>query len=408
MANDRVAQSVTEAIVLGDNSFARSGQSVVEVVIRPDNAIAREAQAVTEAIVLPTSAQARVTYYAMEVGHQGSSSARVSQSLLEIANQATSQARVSQSLLEVAYPVELPTLGSRFHVVWIPDPSNNEASVVIPPPAPPPPPYVGTSRTVSSISDLLTTLADTNIGEIVLTNGTYSTSWMSIDGTATPGYARTSASRVIVRAETDGGVTLNFGGSAIAQWFRGGAAYQEWRGFKYGNVLPSDNGVIALGEGNGVPIHHITFRNIEFLNTIVEQTVQNGQGIYFSWANGEGNHDILVDGFVSNAQLWAAIHVYHDDLGHLGHHNTVRNMTVGPNHASAIVVWSSTLHDYLFEDCTINGADEYGVIHAEGGVSNTITLRRITTTNSTLGGFYSYEGTYPNVPGITFESCSFG
>jgi hypothetical protein len=271
----------------------------------------------------------------------------------------------------------------------------------------PPPSGQGSSVTVSSISELLSALANTGISQITLANGVYSTSPLIIDGAAHPNYIRTAATSVLVRAETTGGVTLDFGGSGIAQWFRGGAAYQEWRGFKYANVLPGDNGVIEFGEGNGVPVHHITLRNIEFLSSIVRQTSINSQGIYFSWANlaSGGNHDILVDGFVSNADLWSAVHVYHDDLGHVGHHITVKNATVGTNHTMGIVLWSHTIHDYLFEDINVVGANEYGVRHAIGGTG--LTLRRVTTTGSGVSGFYSGVGTYPNVPGMAFDNCSF-
>jgi hypothetical protein len=111
---------------------------------------------------------------------------------------------------------------------------------------------------------------------------------------------------------------------------------------------------------------------------------------------------------VSNAQVWAPIHVYHDDRGSVGHHITIRNSTInatGSHGQMGIVLWSGTIHDWLIEDVTITGANEYGVRHAVGGTG--ITFRRVTTTGSGSRGFYSSLGSYPNVSGLAFDSNSF-
>jgi hypothetical protein len=261
---------------------------------------------------------------------------------------------------------------------------------------------------------MLSALRDTSIREIVVANGTYSTSWMDISGSTSAGYARTASSAVVVRAETDGGVTFDLGGSGSPHLlFRNGAAYQEWRGFRFGNSHPGDNGVIMFGEGNGVPVHHLTLRNVTLLPSITtgpgpNGNYQNGQGLYFSWAGSGGNHDILIDGLVSNAELWSAIHAYHDDKGSVGHDITIRNSTInatGAHGQMGIVLWSGTIYDWLIEDVTVSGANEYGVRHAVGGSG--ITLRGVTTTGSGSRGFYSSVGTYPNVSGLTFDSISF-
>jgi hypothetical protein len=133
----------------------------------------------------------------------------------------------------------------------------------------------------------------------------------------------------------------------------------------------------------------------------------NGQGLYFSWAPTAtgGNHDILIDGFACNAKLWSCVHAYHDDKGKVGHDITIRNMTIGTNNTMGIVLWSGTIYNWLIEDVTINGVSEYGVRHAVGGTG--ITLRRVTTTGSGMRGFYSSVGSYPNVPGLTFEGSAF-
>jgi hypothetical protein len=82
---------------------------------------------------------------------------------------------------------------------------------------------------------MLSALRDTSVREIVVANGTYSTGYMDINGSTYSGYVRTASNSVLVRAETDGGVTFDLGGSGSPHMlFRNGAAYQEWRGFKFG------------------------------------------------------------------------------------------------------------------------------------------------------------------------------
>jgi hypothetical protein len=268
-------------------------------------------------------------------------------------------------------------------------------------------PVSGGSVMVSSISALLNARKLLTVSEVILVNGTYSMTWLDL------GLVRTQAAPVLIRAETDGGVTLDLGGSSSPHLlFRNGLAYEEWRGFKFANSHPSDNGVIMFGEGNGTAVHHLTLRNIEFLSSITtgpgpNGNYTNGQGLYFSWST-TGNHDILVDGFVSNAELWAPIHIYHDEQAGPGHDITIRNATIncsGSHGQMGIVAWSAEITGYLFEDIDIAGANEYGVRHNSGG---TMTFRRVTTTGSGVAGFYSNIGSYPSVSGITFDSCSFG
>jgi hypothetical protein len=275
---------------------------------------------------------------------------------------------------------------------------------------------VGGVSNVSSWSALLTALANPTNREIILADGTYSISQTMIDGAVTPGFIRTASTSVVVRAATDGGVTLDLGGSGgMHLWIRNGIAYQEWRGFKFGNSHPGNNGVVGLGEGNGTPLHHVTLRNIELLSSITagpgpNGNYINGQGIYFTWANGGGNHDLLLDGFISNAELWAPIHIYHDEGDGPGDNNIIRNATincVGAHGQNGIVAWSGKLTNWLFEDIDINGANEFGFRHRNTG-SSTMTLRRVVTTASGVQGFFSEAGSYPSVPGVTFDTCSFG
>lgn len=257
---------------------------------------------------------------------------------------------------------------------------------------------------VTSISALKTALADNTIREIIVADGTYSTTW--IDNT----YIRTAATSVLVRAETSGGVTFNLAGSDSPHIsFRNGAAYQEWSGFKFSNSRPGNNGVIMFGEGDGRAVHHLTLRNIEFLSSISSGpgpngNYQNGQGLYFSWS-ATGNHDILVDGFKSSAALWSQVHIYHDDQAGPGYGITIKNaqwiLSRQPHAQMGIVAWSTKIRDYLFEDITISGANEYAIRHAVGG---TMIFRRVTSTNSGKAGFYSSLGSNP--AGITRENCS--
>lgn len=53
----------------------------------------------------------------------------------------------------------------------------------------------------------------------------------------------------------------------------------------------------------------------------------------------------------------------------------------------------------VIEDSTITGAVRFAVRYEDGG---TLTLRRITSTGSAIGGFYSSVGKAP--PGVTFEA----
>jgi hypothetical protein len=218
---------------------------------------------------------------------------------------------------------------------------------------------------------------------------------------------------VLVRAETDYGVTLDLGGSGSPHWmFRNGLSYEEWRGFRLGNSHPGNNGVVMFGEGDGRGVHHLVLRNNEFLSSITagpgpNGNYTNGQGLYFSWSN-DGNHDIIVDGLKSAAALWSQVHVYHDEGVGPGRNITVRNAVFNLNRQShaqhGIALYSSKITGYTFEDVVINGANEYGVYHQKGG---TAAFRRVKSTNSGKKGIYSGLGTYPTIPGLTFAECSF-
>lgn len=67
----------------------------------------------------------------------------------------------------------------------------------------------------------------------------------------------------------------------------------------------------------------------------------------------------------------------------------------------AIEFWDATLRNIVIEDSTVSGARESAVRYELGG---TVTLRRVTSTDSGRAGFYSSLGTTP--PGVTFIDVS--
>lgn len=271
------------------------------------------------------------------------------------------------------------------------------------------PPSGGTYR-VTSWSAFLNALRDTTKRDITIADGSYTIPWTDINPVLYPGYARTAATSVVIRTDTPGGVTLDLGGSGSPHlWFRNGASYQQWPWIKFANSHPGNNGVIQFGEGNGTPIHHLTFDKIEFLSSITtgpgpNGNYTNGQGLYFSWASGGGNHDIVINEFVSNAELWAPIHIYHDEMDGPGHDISILGGTInctGSHGQMGIMVGSSEISGYLFQDIDITGANQYGVYLFHTG--GTMTFRRVTTTGSGTAGIT------PSLPvaGVTVDSCSF-
>jgi hypothetical protein len=98
----------------------------------------------------------------------------------------------------------------------------------------------------------------------------------------------------------------------------------------------------------------------------------------------------------------AALHFYHSENGAVNAWNvTVRNMRVTGTRLFAIVVWDSTAANIVVEDSTITGAKGWAVRFEEPGQ---LTLRRVTSTGSVSGGFYSSLGAKPQ--GVTFDSVN--
>ena len=266
---------------------------------------------------------------------------------------------------------------------------------------------------VTSIPALLSALADNAVSEIVVANGTYHVSGASyfqadslMIGSKFAGRTRP----VLVRAETTGGVTFDGGGSAywIGLSFNGGAHDQTWQGFVFANGEPTSTGVITFGWSPSQPAynvaaHHITLRDITIAGSVTSQTplgVYHDHGVYFSQALG-GIHDVLIDGLTVDGSggLDSAVHWDHSIPGEPNAWNvTVRRLRVTGTQFP-ILLWDPTTRNIVVEDAVITGALKSAVYY-HGGTG--IVLRRVVSTGSAMGGFYSSLGANP--PGVTFEN----
>jgi hypothetical protein len=262
---------------------------------------------------------------------------------------------------------------------------------------------------VTSIPALLTTLANNTVTEIVVANGTY-----LVDGAANKtanslwiGSAFASRTNpVTVRAETTGGVTFTSGGYYFgAITFVEGAHHQTWQGFVFANGKPRESGVIVFG---GYPdktgTHHITLKDITIKN-VGDPADPRGHAIYFSQAIG-GSHDITIDGLTISDPLGGikgGLHFYHSENGAVNASNvTIRHVAITGTRQFAIVVWDETTSNIVIEDTTITNAFAWAVRFELPGQ---LTLRRVTSTGSALGGFYSSLGANP--PGVILVDSSF-
>jgi hypothetical protein len=271
-----------------------------------------------------------------------------------------------------------------------------------------PAPTPSSSVRVTSIPALLTALADDTVTEIVVADGTYRVSAAAAQRSDSLWIGARFAARtnpVTVRAETTGGVTFDgagatyFGGITFVE----GAHHQTWQGFRFTNGEPTGTGVIVFGGYSlRAPPHHITLRNI----TVSGLTGSlNGYPIYFSMAAAPGPHDLLIEDFtaVDNGASKALIHFYHDSAegdpaGNYNAQNTVIRRATLTGTPEPIMIWARSVTNLLIEDTTISGAGQFA-IHFEYGSG--VVLRRVTSTGSGRGGFYSSKGANP--PGVTFD-----
>lgn len=288
----------------------------------------------------------------------------------------------------------------------------------LPPPVPPPiEPTPGTKKSLraTSVPSILSILADDTVDEIVVANGTYVVSGAANQAANSLWIDDRFASRtrpVVVKAETTGGVT--FEPSVAAAYFGGitfleGAHHQTWQGFKFTKGNPRESGVIVFGGYSLLPPpHHITLRNIT-----VSGLVNDGDGdldgypIYFSMAATPGPHDLLIEDFtaVDTGVSGALLHFYHDTAagdpaGNFNAQDVVIRRATLTGTPQPIMVWADSINRLLFEDVTISGAGDYAIRYEHG---HAVTFRRVVSTGSGSGGFYSSHGANPAE--VTFESC---
>ena len=263
----------------------------------------------------------------------------------------------------------------------------------------------GSSVRVSSVSGLLTALADDAVGEIVVADGTYHVSTAASQAPNSLWIGARYAGRtrpVTVRAETTGGVTFSGGGATAfgGLSFEAGAHDQTWDGFVFADGQPTQTGVITFGGYPGLAApHHISLRNISLPRSLSSASggATDG-GLYFSQAVG-GPHDISVDGLTVDGAggLDFAVQFYHSTEGNPNAWNvSLRHLRVSGT-GQAIILWDPTIHDITIEDSTISDAELSALRYEKGG---SLTVRRTTSTGSGVAGFYSTLGATP--PEVTF------
>lgn len=283
--------------------------------------------------------------------------------------------------------------------------------VVTPPPTPvitpaPTPVITPTPTTpgiksvrVTSITSLLSTLADNTVDEIVVANGTYKVTRAGAQAADSLWIGSQFAGRtrpITVRAETKGGVTFDGNGTSYfgGLSFNGGVHDQTWDGFNFANGQPTETGVIVFGGYGLASPHHITLRNITMQSSIVASTTQNDHLIYFS---SDSPHDILIEDYTATpgAGIQSALQFYHSPNVY---NLTVRRMhVIGTN--NAILMYDGTVHDVLIADSDIKDAKVTALNVSTTGAN--VVLNNVISTNS--GGVY-----YPNgkPAGLTLINCS--
>jgi hypothetical protein len=265
---------------------------------------------------------------------------------------------------------------------------------------------------VTSIAALLTALADNNVDEIVVANGTYRVSSASSKRSDSLWIGERFAGRttpVTVRAEQPGGAIFDGGGSSSFGGisFEEGAHHQTWDGFVFANGSPTGTGVVTFGGHAGSPgAHDITLRNITLARSLTSGSGVTDHGVYFAHAVG-GVHDVLIDGLTvdGGGGLDSAVHFYHSESGNPNAWNvTIRDLDVTGTY-TALIFWDATIKNILVEDATISGAGT-AVQYEKGG---TVTLRRVHSTGSLVVGLYSTListlGLYPS--GLTVIDSTF-
>ena len=296
-------------------------------------------------------------------------------------------------------------------------PSTIPTPTPLPPPAPAATPALpaGSAVKVTSIPALLDALADNDVTEIVVADGTYVVSPAGSLKSNALWIGDQFADRtnpVTVRAETVGGVTFDGGGTMSfgGLSFVAGAHHQTWEGFNFANGTATSTGVVTFGGYAGLAApHHITLRHITFLGSCRGRATtaagnSTEHAIYFSHSVG-GAHDLVLEDITVDGSgfLASALHFFHSDGANQNAWNViVRRLTVNRTQ-QAVILWDETLHDITIDGATITNALAVAVRYE--GPGRNIVLRNITSTGSGDNGFYSSMGANP--PGVTFSGNSF-
>jgi hypothetical protein len=245
------------------------------------------------------------------------------------------------------------------------------------------------SVTVSSITALLDALADNTLDEIVLTNGTYHVSTagsMHADSLWIGARFAGRTRPIIVRAQTDLGVTIDGGG---AQYFGGltfteGSHDQTWRGFRFGNGEATETGVVVIGGYPTLaPPHHITLQHFDFLPTITGPAVRGNSSyctahhIYTSVGT-SSPHDITLEDISGDAGyngVCALLHAYHSP----NVVNLVARRFTARRYSQAIIIWDDTVRNWTLDGFDVQDSDQYslrfGTSASTGRVSNFVSQR---------------------------------
>ena len=270
---------------------------------------------------------------------------------------------------------------------------------------------------VTSIPSLLHQLADDQVDEIVVADGTYHVSESSevapdllwIDGRFA---GRTNP--VLVRAETPGGVTFDGSGGGAGYGglsFEDGAHDQTWDGFNFANMEAEKSGIVGIaGYTPRRAPHHITLRNITIERSCTgsahaASSPALDHAFYVANALEPGPHDLLFENITVDGRggLASAFQFFHSTSAAPNASDlVVRGLRVTGTQ-QGIILWDPTLHDITFDDVVINGALAYGVRYETVG-STDILLSNVTSRRSGFSGFRSSQGSHP--PGVTFDDVS--
>ena len=290
-----------------------------------------------------------------------------------------------------------------------PSPTIHPSPTPSPTQTPTPTAPLGSTR-VTSIPALLNALADNNVTDITVANGTYHVSRASQQTSDSLWIGSRFASRtrpVTVHAETVGGVTFDGGGTAgfgcIS--FEAGAHDQTWDGFTCAHGAATQTGVITFGGYSGLASpHHITLSHWTITATCTGSATSaagpaTDHAIYTSLGS---PHDLLFEDITVDGRggLASALHGDHSPNAY---NLTARRFTVTGTQ-QAFIIWDHSIHDWTIEDSTVTNPLLFAVRYENGGTG--IVLRNLVSTGSRNGqGFYSDTGG-ANPPGVTFINDS--